>query len=80
LCKSSNYKVNLCRQFRTYHDEVLYGLYKTGYVARLEENESMQNISGENSWTMSAWKTGNKMEIIRRRGRKMELSKSKPWF
>jgi len=44
LCKSSNYKVNLCRQFRITYDEVLYGLYKTGYVARFEEKESMQNI------------------------------------
>jgi hypothetical protein len=29
------------RHFRTSHDEVPYGLYKTGYVARLEENECM---------------------------------------
>jgi hypothetical protein len=52
LGKSSNYKLNLYRLFRTSHDEVLYGLCKTGYVARLEEKESMQNIFGENSWTI----------------------------
>ena len=46
LCKSSNYKVNLCRQFKTSYDEVLYVLYETGYVAKLDEKKSMQNISG----------------------------------
>jgi hypothetical protein len=37
-------------------------------------------VWGENSWTMSAWKPGNKMEIIRRDRRRMELSSSRPWF
>jgi len=46
LGKSSKYKVNLYRLFRTSRDEVLYGLCKTGCVARLEEKESMQNILG----------------------------------
>jgi hypothetical protein len=49
-------------------------------VARLEEKESMQNIFGGNSWTIFAGKTGNKLEIIRRRRRRLELSNSRPWF